>query len=160
LPIFLFKLLFDFLDTKAAVFVIVTFYICGKGYNQAITTTHQLLSGVPDMSSTKKPLVYTLIFLLTATALVGVLSPVKATETWTDINLPYTITEAGNYRITSPWNISGVGLSINASDVVVDGQNNLIPVPEEQPVLLYVVVIVVAALAAVAVLVLFRRKSN
>lgn len=93
-----------------------------------------VLLGVPGMSSTKKPLVCILIFLLTATALVGVFSPVKAeTETWTAISsLPYTITEAGNYRITSPCNISGIGLSINASDVVVDGQNNLIQLTQAQ----------------------------
>ncbi len=77
------------------------------------------------MLTQKKTLVYLLIFLLTATATIGTLAPAKA-DTWTDITLPYTITEAGNYRVTSAYNGTGIALAVNASDVVVDGQNVLI----------------------------------
>ncbi len=77
------------------------------------------------MLTLKKTFVYTLIFLLTATATIGVFAPATA-ETWTDITLPYTITESGNYRIASAWNGSGIALAVNVSNVVVDGQNYLI----------------------------------
>ena len=73
----------------------------------------------------KKSLVYILIFLLTFTFFAGLFVPAKAT-TWTDITLPYTITQSGNYRIAAAWSGSGTGLSVNASNVVVDGQNNLL----------------------------------
>jgi parallel beta-helix repeat protein len=76
--------------------------------------------------NTKKALVYTLIFFLSSSFITGSFAPTKA-ETWVNItSLPFTITESGNYYITGPCNISGVGLSINASNVVVDGQNNLL----------------------------------
>ena len=74
----------------------------------------------------KKSLVYTLIFLLTFTSIIGLFSPVQATDDWTPITLPYTITAAGNYRITASWfsdTVDAPGLIISASDVVVDGQN-------------------------------------
>ena len=46
------------------------------------------------------------VYLITFTLLsvcIFVISPVGSV-TWTDITLPYTITELGNYRITAPWN--------------------------------------------------------
>ncbi len=73
----------------------------------------------------KKSLVYILIFLLSSTIAMGMFAPAKA-ETWTDITLPYVITEAGNYRITEPWMGTGVALMINASSVAVDGGHQLI----------------------------------
>ena len=76
----------------------------------------------------KKFLVYALTLLLSLSFIAGLSAPAKAeTETWVNIpTLPYTITESGNYRITTPYNVSGLALSVNASNVVVDGQNNLI----------------------------------
>ena len=53
-------------------------------------------------------------------------TPTVKGATWTDIDLPYTIIQSGNYRITQPWTGNGTGLSVNASNVVVDGQNKLI----------------------------------
>jgi hypothetical protein len=56
----------------------------------------------------------------------------------TPITLPYTITQPGNYQITAPWteantqnesvtgNDYSTGLIIEASNVVVDGMNNLL----------------------------------
>jgi parallel beta-helix repeat protein len=73
----------------------------------------------------KKTLVCTLVMLLTLTSTLGLFVTVKA-DVWTDITLPYVITEAGNYRIMDAWSGSGIALTINASDVVVDGQNFLI----------------------------------
>lgn len=70
-------------------------------------------------------LVCFLIFTLTFVSFVGVFNSVQA-ETWTDITLPYTITSGGNYRITQAYTGSGVILAINASNVVVDGQDQLI----------------------------------
>jgi parallel beta-helix repeat protein len=73
----------------------------------------------------QKSLVYGLIVLLLVTGTLCMFTPAQA-ETWTDINLPYTITEGGNYRIVGSFNGSGTALCINASNVVVDGQNKLI----------------------------------
>ncbi len=73
----------------------------------------------------KKAFVYTLIFLLSFTSIIGLFSSVQA-ETWTDITLPYTIMESGNYRIIQACDSPGTILSINASNIVVDGQDNLI----------------------------------
>ena len=73
----------------------------------------------------QKTLVYTLIFLLAFSGTLNLFMPAQA-ETWTDITLPYTITQAGGYRISGAFNGSGTALSINASNVVVDGQNKLI----------------------------------
>jgi parallel beta-helix repeat protein len=78
-----------------------------------------------------KSLVYALILFLFAASFVGLFSPAKA-DTWTDITLPYTVTEAGNYRVTSTWTGAGVALSINASNVVVDGQNRLITLTQAE----------------------------
>ncbi|MCW4029410.1 MAG: right-handed parallel beta-helix repeat-containing protein [Candidatus Bathyarchaeota archaeon] len=73
----------------------------------------------------KKPLVCTLVMLLTLASMLGLFVTVKA-DVWTDITLPYVISEAGSYRIMGAWSGSGIALTINASDVVVDGQNFLI----------------------------------
>jgi parallel beta-helix repeat protein len=76
-------------------------------------------------SKIKKLCVFSLIFLLSFVTITEVISPVQATtNSWTDITLPYTITQAGNYRITAPYTgTTGYGLMINASNVIVDGQN-------------------------------------
>jgi parallel beta-helix repeat protein len=79
----------------------------------------------------KKSFVYLLICLLTFTSIIGLFAPAKA-EVWTDITLPFTITEGGSYRVTAPWMGSGTALSINASNVVVDGQNNLIELTQTE----------------------------
>jgi len=79
---------------------------------------------------TKKLFVFSLIFLLSFVSIAVVLKPVRA-DTWTDITLPYTITQSGNYRITSPWTGTGTGLTIEASNVVVDGQNNLLQLTQD-----------------------------
>ncbi len=48
-------------------------------------------------------------------------------EQWTYITLPTTITQSGNYRIAAPATVTGQNaLNIEVSDVVVDGQNQLI----------------------------------
>jgi hypothetical protein len=73
------------------------------------------------MANKQKTFVYTLIFLLTVTGTLSLFTPAQA-ETWTDITLPYTITQSGNYRISGAFNGSGTALSVNASNVVVDGQ--------------------------------------
>ncbi|HSV49836.1 MAG TPA: right-handed parallel beta-helix repeat-containing protein [Candidatus Acidoferrales bacterium] len=73
----------------------------------------------------KTPLVYTLIFLLTLTGTLSMFTPAQA-ETWTDITLPYIITQSGNYRVAEACNGSGLLLSINASNVIVDGQDKLL----------------------------------
>ena len=78
------------------------------------------------MYNLKKPFTIFLIILLSLTSTLVLFPPTQAATTWTDITLPYTVTEGGSYRVTSPWTGTGVGLSINASNVVVDGQNNLI----------------------------------
>jgi nitrous oxidase accessory protein len=77
------------------------------------------------MKNKQNPSVFTLIFLLTITGSLSLFTPVQA-ETWTDITLPYTITQSGNYRITEGCSSSGLLLSINASNVIVDGQDKLI----------------------------------
>jgi hypothetical protein len=79
----------------------------------------------------KKPIVFTLICLLTFTGTLSLLNPTQA-ETWTDIPLPYTITQSGNYRISGAFNVTGTALSINASNVVVDGQNHLISLNQSE----------------------------
>ncbi len=76
------------------------------------------------LRATKKLSVY-LIALTLLSACVFVINPVESV-TWTDITLPYTITEIGNYRVTAPWNGNGTGLTINATNVAVDGQNFLL----------------------------------
>ena len=78
---------------------------------------------------TKKILVYTLILLLSISFTGALFAPAKAETTWTNITLPYTITESGNYAISDSWTGTGIGLNISASDVVVDGQNNSISLP-------------------------------
>ena len=47
-------------------------------------------------------------------------------NTWINITLPARITSPGNYRITAPYTGRGTALTIEASNVTVDGQNNLI----------------------------------
>jgi parallel beta-helix repeat protein len=75
-------------------------------------------------SKMKKLCVFSLIFLLSFITVAEVVSPTQAIEPWNDITLPYTITQPGNYRITTPYSgITGYGLMVNASNVVVDGQN-------------------------------------
>ncbi|NLF88478.1 hypothetical protein GX563_06610 [Candidatus Bathyarchaeota archaeon] len=74
----------------------------------------------------KKTSVFTLILLLSLSNVVYLFSATQAQTSWVDITLPYTINQAGNYRITAPWISStpdAQGLIINASDVTVDGQN-------------------------------------
>ena len=81
--------------------------------------------------NSKKSLVYTLIFLLTFTSIVGLFSPAQADDGWTDITLPFTISASGNYRIIAPWysdTVDTQGLTITANNVVVDGQNYAINV--------------------------------
>ncbi len=73
---------------------------------------------------TRKLYVLFAIFALSITILT-VVGPVESV-TWTDITLPYTITQSGHYRISATWSGNGTGLVINASNVAVDGQNNLI----------------------------------
>lgn len=77
------------------------------------------------MINKQKSSVYTLILILTISGTLSLFSPAQA-ETWTDITLPYTITQGGNYRISGAFNGSGTALIINASNVVVDGQNKLL----------------------------------
>ncbi|HEY9753796.1 MAG TPA: right-handed parallel beta-helix repeat-containing protein [Oculatellaceae cyanobacterium] len=79
----------------------------------------------------QKSFVYTLILLLTITGTISLFTPAQA-ETWTDITLPYTITQGGSYRISGAFNGSGTALTINASNVVVDGQNNLISLNQSE----------------------------
>jgi nitrous oxidase accessory protein len=81
--------------------------------------------------NTQKTLVYTLIFLLAFSGVLNLFMPAQA-ETWTDISLPYTITQAGSYRISGAFNGSGTALSIDASNVVVDGQNRLISLNQSE----------------------------
>ena len=78
---------------------------------------------------------------------IALIKPVGA-ATWTEITLPYTITEPGNYQISAPWtedhtqpeSVTGddfdTGLIIQASDVVVDGMNNLLTGDEDDIVIL------------------------
>jgi nitrous oxidase accessory protein len=77
------------------------------------------------MSNNRKMLVYALIFVLSFTSFTGLFAPSKADTVGTSIMLPYTITEPGTYNITGPYTVSGImpALSIQASDVLVDGQN-------------------------------------
>jgi parallel beta-helix repeat protein len=85
------------------------------------------------MKTNRKSLVYVLIFLLSFTSFLGLFTSAEADEAWTDIStLPHTITESGHYRLTAAYNISGTGLSINASNVVVDGQNHLIQLTQAE----------------------------
>ena len=81
---------------------------------------------------TKKLFVFSLIWFLLFLSVAVVVKPVHA-DNWTDITLPYTITQSGNYRITQPWTGSGIGLTIDASNVVVDGQNNLLQLTNQGP---------------------------
>ncbi|MCW4025018.1 MAG: right-handed parallel beta-helix repeat-containing protein [Candidatus Bathyarchaeota archaeon] len=75
-------------------------------------------------SKMKKLCVFSLIFLLSFITVAEVVSPAQAIDAWTDITLPYTITQAGNYRIIAPYSgTTEYGLMINASNVVVDGQD-------------------------------------
>jgi len=92
----------------------------------------------------KKTSVFTLILLLSLANVVYLFSATQAQSSWVDITLPYTITQAGNYRITSPWVSSTPdvqGLIINASGVTVDGQNYPINVtysPTGTPAAVYI----------------------
>ncbi len=47
-------------------------------------------------------------------------------NSWVNITLPAAITSPGNYRITAPYTGRGTALIIEANNVTVDGQNNLI----------------------------------
>jgi hypothetical protein len=69
--------------------------------------------------------VFVLIFLLSFVTFAVVLQPVLA-KSWIEVTLPCTISQGGNYRIISSWTGTGTALIINATDVVVDGQNKLI----------------------------------
>jgi parallel beta-helix repeat protein len=81
---------------------------------------------------TQKLYVLSLIFILSFITIADVIKPAQAT-TWTDITLPYTITEAGNYRITAPYvGTNTGGLVIEASNVVVDGQNYAVSLEANQ----------------------------
>lgn len=77
-----------------------------------------------------KSLVYLLIFLLTCTSIVSLYQPTSAEDGWTDItSFPYTIDTPGNYRVTTTWDSTtgtSSAITINADDVVVDGQNYLL----------------------------------
>lgn len=84
------------------------------------------------MKISKKICVFSLIFLLAFVGNAMLFMPVRG-DSWTNITLPYTITQSGNYKITSQWigtssddAGAGIGLAINASNVVVNGQNYLI----------------------------------
>lgn len=79
----------------------------------------------------QKSFVYTLIFLLTVSGTLSLFTFAEG-ETWTDITLPYTINQGGNYRISAAYNGSGTALSINASNVVVDGQNKLLSLTQTE----------------------------
>lgn len=52
-------------------------------------------------------------------------SVVKA-DSWTSVTLPCTITQSGNYRLTSSWTGTGNPLEIDASNVIFDAQGYLI----------------------------------
>lgn len=80
----------------------------------------------------RKIVILALIMSLSVTGIVCLFSATQAQAiVWKDITLPYTITSAGNYRIADSW-ISGTpdtqALIINASNVIVDGQNRAINV--------------------------------
>ncbi len=81
---------------------------------------------------TQKLCVLSLIFILSFMTIADVIKPAQAT-TWTDITLPYNITEPGNYRITAPYvGTNTGGLVIEASNVVVDGQNYAVSLEANQ----------------------------
>src|SRR5664279_3132762 len=81
---------------------------------------------------TQKLYVLSLIFILSFITIADVIKPAQAT-TMTEITLPYTITEAGNYRITAPYvGTNTGGLVIEASNVMVDGQNYAISLEANQ----------------------------
>jgi nitrous oxidase accessory protein len=80
-----------------------------------------------------KSFVFVLIFLLSFTSFLSLSAPASGGDNWIDIPaLPYTITESGSYRLTESYSILGAGLSINASSVVVDGQNYLIQLTQTE----------------------------
>ncbi len=71
-----------------------------------------------------KLLVCAIIWLLTFLSFASLVQPAGAEEQWTTITLPYTITEAGNYRLTTDLTADAENaILIQANDVVIDGQN-------------------------------------
>jgi nitrous oxidase accessory protein len=93
---------------------------------------------ISKMKIIQKIIVFSLIFLLAFIGNAMVFMPVRG-DSWTNIALPCTITKSGNYRITSQWigtstddSGAGIGLTINASNVVVDGQNYLLNLTRTQ----------------------------
>ncbi len=79
-------------------------------------------------NAAKKLSVCFLIMLLSSLGGTILLKPSHADIVWTDIDLSVTqtISAPGDYMIAGPWTGSGTALTIDANNVVVDGQNCLL----------------------------------
>jgi parallel beta-helix repeat protein len=85
--------------------------------------------------STNKLLTITFVGLLvfvSFTSLIAITSADNTTK-WTDIKLPYTISQPGQYRINETYVVTDLNkaLTVEADNVVVDGQNNIITIQNQ-----------------------------